>query len=440
MADPQKGIFQDGGSHKDARWVTLAGCFLSYGFDAVDFMILALALPAIVTDFGFSLGEAGLIGTAGMIGVGFSSLLLGWYADNYGRRPALIVSVLIFALFTMAIAVARGWWDMLLLRFLAGLGLGGVWGIVSALINETWPPHLRARASAFVLSAGPAGFVLAALLAHALLPDYGWRALFLSGGTALFAIIFVAVFVPESSQWREGKAQRQMASGKQTVSLSEIFIEGRWRRTVLATSIAACALTGYWGANTWLPTYLVKERGLEPAAMTMFLIVMNIGMFIGYQIFGFVADRIGSKKTILFCFAATTILLPVYALIRDLTLLLWFGPLMAMFFAYFGIFGAYFSALFPAHIRSTGAGFCFNVGRGISAFAPFALGEIATSFSLSVSIALCGVFFLLAGLLMPLMPDLNMKDEEQTIAPRKPVLAEDPQLSAAPDFSPCKRS
>jgi len=348
-----------------------------------------------------------------MIGVGLSSVLLGWYADNYGRRPALIVSVLIFALFTMAVAVSRGWSDMLLLRFLAGVGLGGVWGIVSALINETWPPHLRARASAFVLSAGPAGFILAALLAHALLPDYGWRALFLSGGIALFAILFVAAFVPESSKWRKEKARRQIASGKHTVSLSEIFSEGQWRRTALATTIAACALTGYWGTNTWLPTYLVKERGLDAAAMTTFLIVMNIGMFMGFQIFGFIADRFGCKKTILFCFAATTILLPAYALIRDLTLLLWFGPLVAMFFAFFGIFGTYFAALFPAHIRSTGAGFCFNVGRGISAFAPFVLGEIATSFSLSVSIALCGVFFLLAGLLMPLMPDL------------KPVLAEE---------------
>ena len=428
MADPQNDISQDGSAHRDARWVTLAGCFLSYGFDAVDFMILSLALPAIVTDFGLSLGEAGLIGTAGMIGVGLSSVLLGWYADNYGRRPALIVSVLIFALFTMAVAVSRGWSDMLLLRFLAGVGLGGVWGIVSALVNETWPAHLRARASAFVLSAGPAGFILAALLAHALLPDYGWRALFLSGGIALFAILFVAAFVPESSKWRKEKARRQIVSGKHTVSLSEIFSEGQWRRTALATTIAACALTGYWGTNTWLPTYLVKERGLDAAAMTTFLIVMNIGMFMGFQIFGFIADRFGCKKTILFCFAATTILLPAYALIRDLTLLLWFGPLVAMFFAFFGIFGTYFAALFPAHIRSTGAGFCFNVGRGISAFAPFVLGEIATSFSLSVSIALCGVFFLLAGLLMSLMPDPEL------------VLAEEAaEVCPVPDFSPCKR-
>ncbi|ATE64666.1 MFS transporter [Rhizorhabdus dicambivorans] len=405
----------------DPRWITLAGCFLCYGFDAVDFMILALALPAIVQDFNLSLGEAGLIGTAGMIGVGISSVLLGWYADNHGRRPALIASVLIFAIFTMAVAVARGWNDMMLLRLLAGLGLGGVWGIVSALINETWPPHLRARASSFVLSAWPVGFILAALLAHMLLPAYGWRGLFLSGGLALAAALFVLLFVPESGVWRQEKARRRTIHAHGGVSLKDIFTEGRWRRTMLATAIAACSLTGYWGTNTWLPTYLVKERGLDPGAMTTFLIVMNIGMFVGYQFFGYVADRIGAKKTILFCFAATTILLPVYALIRDLSLLLWFGPVVALFFAYFGIFGAYFSALFPPHIRSTGAGFCFNVGRGISAFAPYVLGEIAMSFSLSTSIALCGIFFFLAGALMIFMPEAGAAAREAGPTPSRPA-------------------
>lgn len=407
----------------DARWRTLAGCFLCYGFDAVDFMILALALPAIVADFGISLGEAGLIGTAGMIGVGFSSLLLGWYADTHGRRPALIASVVLFAVFTVAVAVARNWWDMMLLRLLAGLGLGGVWGIVSALINETWPPHSRARATSFVLSAWPVGFILAAHLAHLVLPAHGWRGLFLSGGLALVAAVFVLLFVPESPAWRDEKAKRLTCPGKQTAALREIFLAGRWRRTLLATSVAACALTGYWGTNTWLPTYLVKERGLDPGAMTTFLIVMNIGMFLGYQIFGFVADRIGTKKTILACFAGTTIMLPLYALIRDTALLLWFGPVVALFFAYFGLFGAYFSGLFPPHIRSTGAGFCFNVGRGVSAFAPFFLGEIGSAYGLSTSIGLCGLFFLLAGLLMMLMPDLEVQGTEACFARRRSALA-----------------
>ncbi len=396
---------------RPGRWATLAGCFLCYGFDAVDFMVLALALPLIVSEFGLTLSEAGLIGSAGMVGVGLSSVLLGWYADRHGRRPALIASVLIFAMFTMAIAFAKSWWVMLALRASAGLGLGGVWGIVSALINETWEPRLQARAGAFVLSAWPAGFILAALLAHILLPAYGWRALFLSGGLALVAVAFVAAYVPESGVWQEERARRNDMIDDNGVALREIFVDGRWRRTLLATAIAACSLTGYWGTNTWLPTFLVKERGLDPAAMTTFLVVMNIGMFVGYQLFGFVADRAGAKRTILFCLIISATLLPLYALVRDRTVLLWLGPCLALFFAFFGIFGAYFSALFPAHIRSTGAGFCFNVGRGISAFAPFLLGEIATSFSLSTGIALCGVFFLMAALLMVLMPEFAAEDE-----------------------------
>lgn len=392
---------------RDARWVTISGCFLCYAFDAVDFMILALALPVIVAEFHLSLGDAGLIGTAGMIGVGVSSVLLGWVADTCGRRPALIVSVLIFALFTVATAAASNWLDLMILRFLAGIGLGGVWGTVSAFINETWPRHLRARASAFVLSAWPVGFIFAALMAYAILPAFGWRGLFFSGGLALVAVIYVMAFVPESEEWRAGKARYDSAEAASLLSIREIFINGRWRRTLLATGIAGCALTGYWGTNTWLPTYLVKERGLDPGSMTAFLIVMNIGMFAGYQFFGLLADRIGAKPTILLCFVATAVLLPTYALVRDLRLLLCCGPIVAMFFAYFGIFGTYFSALFPAHVRSTGAGFCFNVGRGISAFSPYFLGQLASYFSLSTAIALCGVFFLLAGLLMLLMPDLT---------------------------------
>ena len=387
------------------RWVTLSGCFLSYGFDAVDFMVLALALPVIVTEFNLTLGEAGLIGTAGMLGVGLSSVCLGYVADRYGRRPGLIASVTIFAIFTMAIAASRSWWDMLALRFLAGLGLGGVWGIVSAFINETWPRHLRSRASSFVLSAWPVGFICAAYLAHLLLPAFGWRGLFLAGGLALLAALFVAVFVPESPAWQAERAAIRVDPGAPEPALRDIFRDGRWRRTTLATAITACALTGYWGTNTWLPTYLVRERGLDPSAMTMFLIVMNVGMFVGYQAFGYLADRIGAKRTIIFCLIATTVLLPIYAAIRDLTLLLWFGPVVALFSAYLGIFGAYFSALFPANIRSTGAGFCFNVGRGLSALAPFFLGEFATGHGLSASIALCAVFFLMAALLMAVMPD-----------------------------------
>lgn len=386
------------------RWHVLIAGFACYAFDAVDFMMLALALPAIISEWQLSLAAAGLIGTAGMIGVGVSGVLMGWFADNYGRRRALIVSVCVFALFTAALALARSYWDAMTLRFLAGLGLGGVWGVVAALVREVWPAAGRGRAVGFVLSAWPVGVIIAALLAGALLPAYGWRVLFLSGGAAFVAALYVWRFVPESAAWR---AERQRAGGGPArVAVREIFTPALRRTTLLGTLAASCALIAYWGANTWLPTYLVRERGLDQRTMALYVLLLNAGMFTGYQLLGWLADRIGTRRALLVCFAGATLTLPLYASIRDPVLLLWSGPLVALFFSYTGPFGAYFPALYPTRVRSLGAGFCFNVGRGIAAFAPFALGTLAARYGLAVGIGLCALGFLCAGLVMLVMPEV----------------------------------
>jgi len=403
-----------GASVRTTRWHVLAAGFLCYGFDAMDFMMLALSLAAISAEFHLSLGAAGLLGTAGMIGVGLSSLLFGWYADNYGRRRVLLVAVTVFALFTAAAYWARGWSDLLALRFCAGLGLGGVWGVVSALINEVWPHETRGRAIAFVLSSWPVGLIAAAIIARAVLPHHSWRLLFLLGGSALLAVVYVWFMVPESATWRaQREAMRRAAAERGSgngsdgrVAISEIFAPGLARRTWLGTLVAACALTGYWGVNSWLPTYLVSARGLSAASMASFIIMLNLGMFAGYQLFGVVADLVGLRRSLLICFVGAAILLPVYASIHEPRWLFWSGPVLGLFFAYTGPFGAYFPQLFPTRVRSMGAGFCFNVGRGIAAFAPYAFGELATSIGLAASIGWCAVGFLLAALVMCLMPDL----------------------------------
>ncbi|MFO1265488.1 MAG: MFS transporter [Rubrivivax sp.] len=398
------------------RWHVLIAGFLCYGFDAVDFMVLALALPAIIAEWHLTLGEAGLIGTAGMLGVGASGVLMGWLADNHGRRRTLILSVCVFAVFTAALALARDRWDAMLLRFLAGLGLGGVWGVVAALVAEVWPPERRGRAIAAVLSAWPVGVSAAALLAGALLPAHGWRALFLCGGAAIVAALYVWCCVPESAAWRAERARAtavvpsgagaaDAAARQPQVAVREIFAPGLARNTLLGTLAAACALTGYWGANTWLPTYLVRERGLDPRTMALYVLLLNAGMFVGYQWLGWLADRIGKRRALLVCFAGATLLLPVYAAIRDPRLLLWAGPMVAVFFAYAGPFGAYFPGLYPTRVRSLGSGFCFNVGRGIAALAPFVLGALATRYSLGTAIALSALGFLCAGLVMLALPE-----------------------------------
>jgi hypothetical protein len=128
-------------------------------------------------------------------------------------------------------------------------------------------------------------------------------------------------------------------------------------------------------------------------------------MFAGYQVFGFLAYKIGARKALIVNFIGGAVMVPIYASVTDPTLLLWLGPLMAFFFTYSGIFGSYFAKLYPTHVCSLGAGFCFDVGRGISALSPFLLGFIAARFSLAAGIALCGGSFALAGVMMLFLPE-----------------------------------
>jgi MFS family permease len=396
----------------DARWRVLVAGFICYAFDAMDFMVLALSLPGISSEWHLSAGAAGLLGTASLLGVGLSSVLVGWFADNYGRRNALAICVALFALFTSAGAWAQDWTQLLTLRFLAGIGLGGTWGVVAAFVHEAWPARNRSRAIAWVLSSWPVGYIVVALIARTVLPEYGWRRLFLLGGGALIGALYVWLFVPESAEWLQQRAERGVSdsgpvSGSVSVRsrVSEIFARGYLRNTILGTLAASCALTGYWGANTWLPTYLQHERGLGAAQMAGYLVVLNVGMFAGYQVFGWIADQWGRRRSLLICFLGATLLWPIYVSVGSMSILYALGPVVGLFFAFTGAFGAYFPRLYPTRIRSLGAGFCFDMGRGISAFAPFAFGSLAAAIGLSASLVWSAAGFGLAFVVMLFMPD-----------------------------------
>lgn len=336
----------------------LAAGMLCYGFDALDFMMLAMATPLLIAEWHLTLGEAGLLGTAGMMGVGLSGLVLGWYSDLHGRRRALLVSVIVFAVFTAAIAFAQSPIQVMILRFLAGFGIGGVWGAVTALIKESWPEGHRVRAISWVLSAFPLGVITAAVLAWFLLPRYGWRPLFLCGALALVSAWYAAKVVPESASWR---AERQTPAGAASITMVAIFAPAHRWHTIFGTLVAASGLTAFWGINSWLPTYLVQTHGLPPAATFYCLLLLNGGMFSGYPLLAGAGERFGKYPVLIASFALAALMVPMYAQVRDATLLLWLGPVMAAGFAQAGLLGAYFPELFPTRMRSLGAGFCFNL-------------------------------------------------------------------------------
>lgn len=382
------------------KWHVLVGGFIAYLFDAMEIILLSIALPVIRQDLGLSINEAGALATATLLGIGASSIVTGWYSDNYGRRKALIASLLVFGSLTAAIAYANELYMLLLLRFVSGLGLGGVWSIVSAYIAETWPPQQRARATAFVISAFPIGAILAAMTAKYMLPE--WRTLFLYSGIAVVLPIgYILFFVPESQSW---KNQKDAAVNKANVSIKEIFSADLQKTTLLGTTAASFALLGYWGASTWLPSYLVQERGLSLGAMAGFMAMLNFGNFLGMNFFGFLADKIGKRNTIITTLLLTALMVPVYVYTSDSKSLFWIGPIYAFFIAFAGLFGSYFSELYPTRVRTMGTGFCFNAGRGLAAFAPILLSGIASYYSLSAGLMVCAGFFVISALVLTRMP------------------------------------
>ncbi|QGW77514.1 MFS transporter [Pseudomonas alkylphenolica] len=387
-----------------SKWHVLVGGFLAYLFDAMEIILLTIALPVIQQDLGLSIGQAGMLASATLLGIGFSSITTGWYSDNFGRRKALLLSLVSFGALTMAVASTHDWYLLLLLRFFSGLGLGGVWGIVSAYIAETWPAHQRARATGFVLSSFPVGAAIAAMAGKAFLPD--WQLLFLAAGiSTLIPVLYLWLFVPESPEW---KAQKAIAATCTDVpinaSVREIFAPGLLRVTLLGTAAASCSVIGFWGASTWLPTYLVHERGLAIGMMAHFMTILNIGAFIGINAFGLFADRIGKRNATLLSLLGSSVMLAIYALTTDNQVLFWLGPVYAFFYAFASLFASYFSALYPVRVRTIGAGFCFNFGRGLAAFAPLLLSGIAIHHSLALGLLVCAGFFAAGMLIMFFMP------------------------------------
>lgn len=395
------------------KWHVLFGGFFGYMFDAVDILLLAVSMPVIIADLGISKADGGLLATATMVGIGLSSIIVGWCADNYGRRKTLFWSLMLFSVLTAAIAFTSTWFEILVLRFLAGLGLGGVWSIIVAYIAETLLPKQRGRAASFVLSSFPAGAGLAAFLAYLIIPAYGWRALFLCGAGAIIAAIYFLIFVPESESWKQQKEAQKNKGEK--VRIGEIFSKELSRNTLFATVVASFGLIGYWGCTTWLPLFLTQDRGLSIETMSLFFVVLNVGMFVGYNVFGVMADKMGRRKALVISFIGTAITLPVYVSMTGHTALLIMGPVYAFFTAFVGLMGSYFPELFPTRVRTMGAGFCFNIGRGVSAFAPFAMGFIAQSYGLRTGIMICAIFFCLTGLMMFALPDID-KEKQPTAA------------------------
>jgi MFS family permease len=373
------------------QWLVLFVAWLGWVFDAMDATIYAIVLhPALHDLLGVSGGPPApdRIGWYG--GIIFSIFLIGWAiggiafgiaADRFGRTKVLMATIIIYAGFTGAAALAQEWWELAVYRFLTALGIGGEWAAGAALVAETWPEEKRAKAAGILQSAWAVGFFLAAGCNLVFKDTYGWRGLFLIGILPALLALFVRWWVKEPDRWILAHAQR-------VIPLSAIFEGDLKRATLVGSALAFVAVFGLWGSTNWAPT-LVHElpefRGAEPAAVTKgvsyAIMALNAGAIFGYLGFGPLADRFGRRPVFAFMCIGSLVMLPMtYLLPSHYAGVLMLLPILGFFNnGIFGGFPIYLPELYPTRVRATGAGFCFNAGRILASVSPFMTGWLVTA-------------------------------------------------------------
>jgi MFS family permease len=370
----------------------LAASAVGYAMDGFDLLILGFMLRAISAELHLTPPQAGSLITWTLIGAVVGGILFGILSDYYGRVRVLTWTILLFAVFTGLGALAQGYWDLLVYRTIAGLGLGGEFGIGMALVAEAWPAKYRARGCTYVALGWQAGVLIAALVTPILLPIIGWRGMFVVGLVPGVIAFLVRLSVPEPPIFVErAKAQRATAPLR-------LLVKDAATRKISLGMLILCAVQnfGYYGLMIWLPSYLSTRFGYTLTQSALWTAVTVLGMAFGIVVFGEFADRVGRRPALLTFQAGAFVMVLIYSQLTDATALLIGGAVMGMFVnGMLGGYGALLSELYPTEARATAENVLFNLGRGVGGFGPFVVGALAASYSFTVAITLLATIYLL---------------------------------------------
>lgn len=383
--------------------------------DSFDVTLYAMVLAYLMRDLGMSKETGGLLGSLTLIASAFGGAIFGFVADRIGRSRSLSSSIVIYSVATAACGFAHTVVVLAIFRIILGLGMGGEWTAGAALVAETWPAEHRAKALGLMQSTWAIGGMLAAAVAWAILPRWGWRGVFFVGVLPALVALWIQRRVSEPDIWK----RREDAEGvAHKVPLSELWRKDICWNGLLATAMNTFSMLGYWGLFTWIPAYFslpVSQggRGLSVATTYGWLLIIGIGQWFGYVLFGFAADVFGRRRTYCGYLIIAAVLTPIYGVVHSSLWLLLLGPVVAFFgTGFFSGFSAITSEIFPTEIRATAMGLSYNVGRGISAVAPFAVGTLAIRVGLGHAFFMLGGAFLVAALLTLALPETKGKQLE----------------------------
>jgi MFS family permease len=392
--------------------LVLLVAWLGWVFDSMDATIYNLVLTPALRELLGSRNTPENIGWYGgiilaifLVGWALGGILFGILADYLGRARTLVITILIYAVFTGLAGFAHSWWQLAVYRFLTALGIGGEWAAGATLVAEVLPESLRVKGAGVLQSAWGAGYFLAAGV-YLLLSGHSWRVMFFVGLLPALVALIARLKVHEPERWKEARP-----SGTDRLTLWELFAPPRRRDTLIGSALAFVAVFGLWGATNWTPS-LVREL-IEPGRLAAVEITkrvsyavmsLNAGAIVGYFAFPPLAERIGRRPAFAVMMAGSAITLPIAFLVpRSYLTLLAILPALGFFTnGIFSGFPVYLPELFPTRIRATGAGFCFNAGRVLAASGPFITGYLVTQLgSFARAASAVALIYVLGMLVLP---------------------------------------
>jgi MFS family permease len=397
------------------QWKSGIAAWLGWLFDGLDLQLYILVATPFVAE---------LLGTRDREVVGYygswiqAAFLIGWalgggffgrIADRLGRSRALMLTILTYALFTGLSYFAQTWWQLLAFRFLAALGIGGEWAVGASLLSETWPKRWRPWMAA-VLQTGVNLGVMLAGLATFLLADLPPRTVFLVGVVPAFLVLWIRRAVPEPEEWHQAKHQARHAEP----GFLELF-RGSIRRTaVLTLAVCALTLTAHWAFNFWFVQHLIRLPALadwkdadKTRLVSKALWVVILASITGNFLAAWIARWLGFRRAIAWlCLTYFLALLGTYGVERELDSL-WYGyTAIGLSQGIFALFTMYLPPLFPTLLRTTGAGFCYNIGRIAAGLGTVFFGLFSRVGDYRLALFYASFLFLPAAAVAWLLPEL----------------------------------